>query len=745
MGNVQPLTINNWQQGVADSPYLGFGKMKNVDIESKPGAVKVQKVPASMFYSTTTRTFTSTAGATSTEGFETYNTGDLNGQYNWSGDTDWDIQSTTVYAGTKAVQCGAVGAAKTISKSFALGASGSQVFYGRVASLQNGEAFEVDFYNGATVAFGCGFLGGASNGNLRIAGNTIQAYTDGNWYKIEVEWNCTTDLCRARVDDGAWTDWFAFANPTTTIDKITFYNNSNAGNGYLDDFLNLSISYTLTASDSLGSFDYTRLAVQLTTTGTLPAGLSTGTNYFLIKVSSTEFQLATTIANANAGTAITVTDAGTGVHTITAVPCGTIYHIVRNPDNDNYFLHDSNGRVWYTEEGPISTPQMFLLSGNTLTNPSGKGLVVFKNSNATAVYLFAFRDAKIDVIPITAITNLRTPVWSNDWQSLNSAAASLNSHHTIVAQDNIIYFCDGRYVGSIVEKAAQVFDPATAATYTYNSQALDMPNGEINNWLTELGVSLLIAGNSYNKIYPWDRVSDSYTLPINIPEFSVKKMINIGNIIYVLAGTKGNIYTTNGSYVSHFKKIPDYLINNTGTLAATIVTWGGIASRNGALLVGLAGYSNEGSGVYLLYPDGRFVQDNTPSTGTINPTAIYAENEFYIMGYAGGADYLTTSYFNITGTIQSAFYQVGNKTQKASFSELEAQIGKLSGNIVISYRTNLTADWTTIASFTVSSDYSYNADVGTYLTDLENLQIQAQLTGPISAPSTELMSIKLTP
>lgn len=57
--------------------------------------------------------------------------------------------------------------------------------------------------------------------------------------------------------------------------------------------------------------------VRLTTTTTLPGGLATATDYYVIKASDTTFQLATSYANAVAGTAINITDAGTGTHTAT--------------------------------------------------------------------------------------------------------------------------------------------------------------------------------------------------------------------------------------------------------------------------------------------------------------------------------------------------------------------------------------------------------------------------------------------
>jgi hypothetical protein len=48
--------------------------------------------------------------------------------------------------------------------------------------------------------------------------------------------------------------------------------------------------------------------------GALPTGLSASTTYYAIRVSSTELKLATSLSNAQAGTAINITSAGTGTH-----------------------------------------------------------------------------------------------------------------------------------------------------------------------------------------------------------------------------------------------------------------------------------------------------------------------------------------------------------------------------------------------------------------------------------------------
>lgn len=69
-----------------------------------------------------------------------------------------------------------------------------------------------------------------------------------------------------------------------------------------------------TAGDTI--LTHTGTEVTLTTTGTLPAGLATSTTYYLIYQTATTFKVASSLANAFAGTAIDITDTGTGTHTV---------------------------------------------------------------------------------------------------------------------------------------------------------------------------------------------------------------------------------------------------------------------------------------------------------------------------------------------------------------------------------------------------------------------------------------------
>lgn len=74
---------------------------------------------------------------------------------------------------------------------------------------------------------------------------------------------------------------------------------------------------TYTSTTNLPSNILTGTRVRLTTTTTLPAPLATATDYYVIRMSDGTFELATTYANAIAGTQIDITTTGTGTHTIT--------------------------------------------------------------------------------------------------------------------------------------------------------------------------------------------------------------------------------------------------------------------------------------------------------------------------------------------------------------------------------------------------------------------------------------------
>lgn len=96
---------------------------------------------------------------------------------------------------------------------------------------------------------------------------------------------------------------------TTTITSQAMTNTLSAFSTFTAD-----ASTDICTHSNINLLPYTRC--QLTTTTTLPGGLSLATDYYIIKVTDTTIKFATSYANAVAGTAVNITDAGTGTHTI---------------------------------------------------------------------------------------------------------------------------------------------------------------------------------------------------------------------------------------------------------------------------------------------------------------------------------------------------------------------------------------------------------------------------------------------
>lgn len=79
------------------------------------------------------------------------------------------------------------------------------------------------------------------------------------------------------------------------------------------------------------------LKVQMTTTTTLPAGLALATDYFVIPIDANTYKVASSLVNANAGTAVDITGTGTGTHTATPVAlAGGSYKIQASFDATNW-------------------------------------------------------------------------------------------------------------------------------------------------------------------------------------------------------------------------------------------------------------------------------------------------------------------------------------------------------------------------------------------------------------------------
>ncbi len=91
----------------------------------------------------------------------------------------------------------------------------------------------------------------------------------------------------------------------------------------------------------------TGLKLQASSTGTLPAGITTSTDYFVIVVDANTIQLASSLALAKAGTAIDLTDYGTNASTGTLTPTAVA--------GGSVGLIKSNDGVTWVAQGTVAT------------------------------------------------------------------------------------------------------------------------------------------------------------------------------------------------------------------------------------------------------------------------------------------------------------------------------------------------------------------------------------------------------
>jgi microcystin-dependent protein len=120
--------------------------------------------------------------------------------------------------------------------------------------------------------------------------------------------------------------------------------------------------------------------VRLTTTTTLPTGLAINTDYFVIRLTATTIQLASSLANAVAGTAINFTTAGTGTHTITHTLTARALGDLGGEETHALTVteipahtHDVNGSGFNSGSGPATSPDAMQAAVVPTTATGGSG------------------------------------------------------------------------------------------------------------------------------------------------------------------------------------------------------------------------------------------------------------------------------------------------------------------------------------------------------------------------------------
>ena len=135
--------------------------------------------------------------------------------------------------------------------------------------------------------------------------------------------------------------------------------------------------------------------VSYTTTGGSIGGLSSGTNYFIIKVSLNEFKLATSLANANNNVAINLSSVGTGTdHNITVA-----FDNVNTKFKLTFGNGDFSAEVTKAPQLQVSVNGVIQQPQETMTPTVGYGIA------AGDIIVFATAPAPTDVVWINVVAN----------------------------------------------------------------------------------------------------------------------------------------------------------------------------------------------------------------------------------------------------------------------------------------------------------------------------------------------------
>jgi hypothetical protein len=323
--------------------------------------------------------------------------------------------------------------------------------------------------------------------------------------------------------------------------------------------------------------------------------------------------------------------------------------------------------------------------------------------------------------------------------------------------------------------------PTWPTTNTKNNtsiskEAAQLGTSDTAQCLTELGSNLIIGCQS-NLIYNWNEIAIAAGGSINVvqlPENNVSSLVQANNVAYAFVGSKGNVYATNGSFVSLAMTVPDYTAGTPGTPSSYIepyYTWGGTAFMRGRIWFSIqdqtASKTGYDGGIWSFVPSffdpitgadaGMALRlENQNSYGTYNgmaniilPFVSQAGNgpQFYSAWTSdqssGSAKYgidtvSTNPYTGGQSIIETDLIPTGTFLNKKTFKQIEYTLSAplASGeSVAISYRLDSTSAFTSCGTLNTETSQSLS---GYYPVNFEKgqwLQLQIVLTSTATNPS----------
>lgn len=352
----------------------------------------------------------------------------------------------------------------------------------------------------------------------------------------------------------------------------------------------------------------------------------------------------------------------------------------------SFAILDSNGRVW--ESASITGTFAFLSSSNSTTNSGTTDGICYWMG-----YLWKTRGAALDY--------WNGSTWATGWGGLSLTAAV--KHDMYVGSDNVLYITNGNYLASITAPAPLSFDPTSGPTYAASATKLQLPVEDMAVSIAEVGggntpQSTLLVGGIKNAIYPWDKISSSFALPIYVADNYIAKMISANQNAFIFPGAqrgsgqgRGRIYITNGSQANLFYKVPDYIFGSQDPY----YLWGDAIFHRNNLIFSFFPLTNAGTLIqnfgYIWALD--LETKHFRALSSLPTTATFVSNAYCLLstgnlstpgfGYiAAWDDNSTTPGIGYSGTtagigsgsILTDLVPIGTFMQKKTFSQVEYKL-----------------------------------------------------------------------
>ena len=340
--------------------------------------------------------------------------------------------------------------------------------------------------------------------------------------------------------------------------------------------------------------------------------------------------------------------------------------------------------------------------------------------------------------------------------------------------DGNLYIASGTAIKRISNFVAGTFAVAPTATF---DTAISLLGGYYAVTMDELGSRLMVGTMTTNSwasrslsqqavIFPY-RIGVSATAfddPITIANANCVQQIKVCNgIMYITAGDRGNLYTSNGTQYNQVRTIPYF--NGAGYYPEVAYYPNAISiNRLGNLVVGISLNSNgDNGGLYEVnitsgnYECSQINLLELESGYSGGDTAIgFVQQDRGSLMYYGFQSVTTYGVYSVyqecygsyKALVESPLFIVGNKLSPKNFENIELTFGRplvASQGIKIYYRNSISGDWTLTNTF----DFATYGAVTTIrekalIPSTSIVQIKIALTADTAGllvPSPELLSV----